>query len=260
MKTTQLFNIAKIFSLAFVVFFSACTESEDPVPNDPNQPDTGLPDVPSGGNGGGLPGGGGNPDGGLPGGGTTGGGNGPLGGGGQQPTSSNAIGVLSAGGQLYEYTNYSHQTQGQANEQGTFPIALAYYDEESNRDGDPELFDTGNTAAIVYNAAQAGTVVPGTQQYNIQSNTNPVAFVFFGNQGSGYILTEGEIAIEATQESGILLITVTGQAVQVDEAFENVLSDPFAVEAQFLAPAQLNINARQQKSLEISADMIDALR
>ena len=232
MKTTQLFNAAKIFSLALALFFTACSEAEDPMPTDPNASDTtttGTPGLP--GTGGGLPGGG-------TGGGTggNGGGSGPLGGGGQ-PTTNNVIGMLSAGGSTYNYTGLTPEAEAQPNDQGAYPIYLGYYDDASAADGEFALFDAGNTALFVYNATQAGTITPGTYQYG----NAPFSGFFFGIQGYGYLLADGSISVETTQTNGQLLVTISGNVVQVEQIageLNKVSEELIPIEAQFAAPAQ----------------------
>ena len=255
MKTTQIFNLAKIFSLAFVVFFTSCNEAEDPMPTDPNAQDTtattGLPN--NGGGTGGLP-----DTGGLPGGGGTGGsgGNGPLGGG-NQPTTSDVIGMLSAGGSTYNYTGLTPEAEAQADEQGAYPIYLGYYDEASAADQKFDLFDTGNTALFVYNATQAGTIEPGTYQYG----SSPFGGLFFGIQGYGYLLADGTIRVETTQTNGQLLIAITGNVVQVEQVageLSKVSDELIPIEAQFaaLAQTQATTNSRHAAGLTISTESI----
>ena len=251
MKTTPLFNAAKIFSLASLVFFTACSEGEDPAPIDPNAQDTtittGLPGG-GGNNGGGLPGGGGNPGGGLPGGGTGGnggGGNGPLGGGGNQPANdSNIIGTLTAGGQQYNYTNFGSAGEAQSDGNGTYPVYLGYSDEVSDAEGDFELFDEGNTAFIYYNASEPGTIETG----DYELGNAPFSAIFFGIQGFGYLLNEGTISVEATQSAGQLLITIEGYVVEVEQQADGSLAqvseDSIPIEAQFAALSQVDTNAR----------------
>ena len=255
MKTTQLFNAAKIFSLASIVFFTACSEGEDPMPENPMGQDTTTttPGLPTGGGGnnpgGGLPGGGGDNPGGLPGGGTGGGtgggGNGPLGGGGNQPTNdSDAIGVLSAGGTQYEYTLFGHQALGQADENGEYPITLGYFDQEADAAGG-EAFGPGNIALIEYRPDQPGVIQPDTYTYDLQTaNEGYFSYLFFGVQGSGYLLANGTIDVENTQTNGLLLISIDGYVVQIDEQGNLVSEEQIPVEVQLVAPAQPEINAR----------------
>ena len=257
MKTIQIFNVAKIFSLALVVFFSACSEAEDPMPVDPNQADTtggGLPGVPTGGGnpGGGLPGGGGGTTGGGSGDNPGNGGNGPLGGGGQQPTDDNSVvGMLSAGGSTYEFTGLTQEAEGQLNEQGGYPIYLGYYDEASTADDNFELFDSGNTALFIYNARQAGVVEPG----NYSLDNSPFGILFFGIQGYGYVLNDGNITVETTQSDGVLLISVSGNVVEVAEVdgqLSIVSEETIPVEAQFGALAQVDANARRAAGMDVA--------
>ena len=245
MKTPPLFTVAKILSLASVVFFTACNEAEDPMPNEPNAQDTTITPNTSG-----LPDGGN-----LPGGGTGGNGNGPLGGGKNQPTNNSVIGTLSAAGSDYEYTMFGYQANRQANEDGTYPVTLIYADEESVKD-ELELFDTGNTALFIYNAAQAGVIEPG----NYQLSDSPFSGLFFGIQGYGYLLADGTISVETTQTNGQLLINITGNVVEVEQDDDDNLSvvsqDLIPIEAQFAAPAKNDVNARQAAGLTIAPEII----
>ena len=256
MKATQLFNALKIFSLASAVFFTACSEGEDPTPMDTNGQDTtntGTPGLPGGGGGGNNPGGG-LPGGGLPGGGgglpgggggTGGGGNGPLGGGGNQPTNdSEAVGVLSAGGQEYEYTTFGSAGESQLDENGTYPVYLGYSDEVSNAEGEFELFDDGNTAFIFYNASRPGTIETGDYEFGDGSFSG----IFFGIQGFGYLLSEGDISVETTQTAGQLLITIEGYVVTVEQdadgSLVRVSEELIPVEAAFVTLEQIDTSSR----------------
>ncbi len=249
MKTTQLFNAAKIFSLASVVFFTACSEAEDPVPETPQQDTTTTGGLPNGGNTGGLPGGGN--------GGNNGGGNGPLGGGGNQPTTTNTIGMLTAGGSTYDFTGFSHAAEGDVNDQGKYTISLGYYDEKSAEDDTFDLFDTGNTAFFVYNAAQAGIIETGSYQYSVQNaNATPFQALFFGSQGYGYLLVDGTVKVEATQNANQLLISITGNIVEVDAEFNALSEELIEIEAQFLTLARPEINARLASTMNIATTPI----
>lgn len=250
MKTVHS-NLAKIFFLALAISFGACSETEDPVPDDPNQPDTINPGLP----GGGLPGGGGNnPGGGLPGGGGNNPGNGPLGGGGQQPTNNdNVIGMLSAGGSTYDFTGFTPEAEAQPNAQGAYPVYLGYYDEASAADGQFDLFDTGSTALFIYNATRAGVIE--ADSYSLANS--PFNGLFFGIQGYGYILADGNINVEATQTAGQLLISITGNVVEVAEVngeLSIVSEELIPVEAQFAALAQTDPNARYAAGIDMATE------
>ena len=236
---TKLFLRLAIISVALTLGLSACgddSEADEPSPVDTTA--TGQP-------GGGIPGGG------IP----SGGGNIP--GGGDNPPSQSEedlVGSVNVDGSEYDYTRFSFDADDEQDEQGTYYIGLAYADDEAVADGQFDLFDDGSTAAFSYSAQQAGVVRPGNYAYD----ESPFRLVFFGIEGAGYVLTEGDIEVNTTSADELLLITVAGymQEVEfVDNRFSTVSDELFIVQAEFAVFARIDPNARYGTEMSISEKM-----
>ncbi len=249
MKTTSLFNFAKLFAFALLVIFSACTQADDPVPTTPDNqnPTTGLPDL------GGLGGGGGpttptNPT--TPGGGT----NDPTtpGGGGQ---TTEVVGRISSEIGNFEFPLYiGAETASQANDAGAYTTEYYYADQDAanDRDGDDNV--EGVITAIAFNATNPGTISPGQHPYSPgASDANVFPYIMIVNRGRIYIVSEAQTEVGTTGTNGIYSVVFKGQAVEVEIVNEelNIVSNPFDIEGGFFIPATVSNNARYESKPNI---------
>lgn len=228
MKTTSL-NFIKLVAFALLVIFSACTESEDPVPTTPDNqnPTPGLPDLGGLGNG---------PT--TPGGGTTNPGGGTTNPGGQNTQSVGSI-TTSNGG--YDFPYYlTAEATSQPNAAGAYPIEYYYADEAAAQDQDGDDNVEGVISVVAFNAASAGTVQPGQYAYTLGSeNPNVFSYIMVIDRGRIYVVAEAQSRIDATSSNDVYQVVFDGRGVEIEIVGEqvNVIGNPFDMEGQFLIPA-----------------------
>lgn len=238
---TSLFSITKLFAFALLVIFSACTQTEDPVPTNPDtqNPNPGLPDLGGGGSTPGgnptTPGGGGNPT-------TPGGGDNPTTPGSGQTTQT--IGVISSDNGNYEFPFYiGAETEAQPNEMGAYLTEYYYADEAASRDNDGDDNIEGVITAIAFNATNAGTLSPGQYAYTLGSSDAQVfPYIMVIDRGRIFLVAEAQTQIGTTGENGIYQVAFDGQAVEVEVVNEelSVVSNPFKMQGQFFIPATVS--------------------
>ncbi|MEM8964912.1 MAG: hypothetical protein AAGE93_00730 [Bacteroidota bacterium] len=259
---TSLFNFAKLFAFALLVIFSACTQSEDPVPTTPDtqNPNPGLPDLGGGGGIPTIPGGGGNPT-------TPGGGNPTTPGGGGNPTTpgggqtNQAVGVITFDNGSYEFPFYlGAETEAQPNEAGAYLTEYYYADEAASQDNDGDDNIEGVITAIAFNAANAGTLSPGQYSYALGSSDAQVfPYIMVIDRGRIFLVAEAQTQIGTTGENGVYQVAFDGQAVEVElvNGELSIVSNPFKMQGQFFIPATVSNAARYESKPNLPSFNLD---
>lgn len=241
MKSIHFANITKLFALLLLVVFSACTETNDPVPADPDQqnPTNGLPDFGDSDDDNDSddddddPFGDDDDD-------SDDDGN----------TGSGTIGIISSEACDYEFENYlGTEAESQPNDAGAYPMVFYYGDEDAANDTDGNDDIDGVITGIAFNAAAAGVIEPGEYTYSVGSeNAEEFAYVMIFDHARIYVVSEAQIQVVTTNNSDIYGIVFEGSAVEVENVNGEIeiVSNPFDIEGQFLAPAS-SANARQDR-------------
>ncbi|WKN44424.1 hypothetical protein [Tunicatimonas pelagia] len=234
------FRFAKLFAFALLVIFSACTQSEDPVPTTPDNqnPNPGLPDLGGGGSTPGslptTPGGGSNPT-------TPGGGNPTTPGGGQ---TNQAVGVITFDNGSYEFPFYlGAETEAQPNETGAYLTEYYYADEAASQDNDGDDNIEGVITAIAFNATNPGTISPGQYPYTLgSSDAQTFPYIMVIDRGRIFLVAEAQTQIGTTSENSVYQVTFDGQAVEVElvNGELSIISNPFNLQGQFFIPATVS--------------------